>query len=387
MKQKSHSSTPQSLVIYIIVWSTLLTLACDDEKPSTPPERSAIETPLTFPTLGYPADNLPTTAKIELGRYLFYDVKLSGNQSYSCGTCHQQELAFTDGRAVALGSTDEHHTLGSMSLVNIGYAATLGWGNPTLEDLEAQALIPMFGEEPIELGLGELENEEFLDRFREDERYPQLFSKAFPDEADPISVKNIARSIASFERSMISANSPFDQFQQGDEEALSASARRGMELFFSETLECFHCHGGFNFSDSVASPDFPFSEKPMHNNGMYNLDEEGRYPAHQGAYELTRVDKDRGLFKAPTLRNIEVTAPYLHDGSAATLDELIDLYAAGGRVITEGPLAGDGRAHPNKSTFIAGFDISSEEKADLIVFLYALTDDEFLNNPNLSNPF
>ena len=198
---------------------------------------------------------------------------------------------------------------------------------------------------------------------------------------------NISKAVASFERSLISANSPYDRYQSGDEEALSASAQRGMELFFSETLECFHCHGGSNFSDSVVSPDFPFNEKHFHNNGMYNLDEDGRYPEHQGAYELTQKAKDIGLFKAPTLRNIAVTAPYLHDGSVATLEELVDLYAAGGRLIEEGALSGDGREHPNKSTFIAGFELSADERADLIAFLKALTDESFLKNPKLSSPF
>lgn len=378
----------RGLLVGLLISLSCGLIACEEPETAPPVEEiSAIIVPESFPAMGYPDDNIPTEAKIRLGRYLFYDQRLSGNETYSCGTCHRQELAFTDGLAVALGSTDEHHVLGSMSLTNIGYSATLGWGNPTLETLEAQALIPMFGEEPVELGLNDLEMGELLKRFQDDEQYQQLFKEAFPLTTERITVGNISKAIASFERSLISADSPYDQFQAGDTEALSDSERRGMDLFFSETLECFHCHGGFNFSDSIASPDFPFSEKPFHNNGMYNLDGEGKYPAHQGAYELTQKAKDRGLFKAPTLRNIAVTAPYLHDGSVETLEELIDLYAAGGRLIAEGALQGDGRDHPNKSTFIAGFEISETEKSDLIAFLRALTDETFLNNPQLSSPF
>ena len=186
---------------------------------------------------------------------------------------------------------------------------------------------------------------------------------------------------------MISADSPYDRYQRGDDTALSESALRGMDLFFSERLECFHCHSGFSFSDSVSSPDFPFSEQPFHNNGMYNVGNTGKYPTNQGVYEVTGREEDRGKFKAPTLRNIGVTGPYLHDGSVETLEELIDFYAAGGRNITEGPNAGDGTQHPNKSTFIAGFELSESERSDLIAFLHALTDETFLTNPALSDPY
>lgn len=372
--------------IFTVMIIILLT-ACHEDHASETQPLSGIETPASFPALGYPEDNVPTREKISLGRHLFYDKKLSGNQTYSCGTCHQQEFAFTDGLPLALGSTNEEHTLGSMSLVNIGYAATLGWSNPALESLEAQALIPMFGEEPIELGLNGLSEEELLSRFSSDELYRGMFSAAFPKSEEAISLRNITKALASFERALISANSPYDRFLAGDQDALSEQEKRGMDLFFSERLECFHCHGGFNLSDSVASPDFPFSEKPFHNNGMYNIGGEGRYPANQGVFEHTRDQEDLGRFKAPTLRNIEVTAPYLHDGSVETLSDLIDLYANGGRLISEGENAGDGTAHPNKSAFIVGFELTEDDKQDLLSFLLSLTDNEFLNNPEFSDPF
>lgn len=360
---------------------------CGGGDMETPEEPFQLQFPDHFPTVFLPDDNLPNAAKLELGRFLFYDPLLSFNESHSCGTCHQQSLAFTDGRPVALGASNESHSLGSMSLANVAYGATLGWGNPTLTSLEAQALVPMFNEEPVELGLSALTEQALLDRLRAEERYQRLFPAAFPAESDPLTVGNIVKAIATFERTIISANAPYDRYLKGDRSALNESALRGMNLFFSERLECFHCHGGFAFSDSVKSPDFPFTERPFHNNGMYNLGGSGLYPNNQGVYELTSERQDLGRFKAPTLRNIAVTAPYLHDGSVATLEDLIDLYANGGRQIVDGPNEGDGTAHPNKSVFIVGFILSDDEKQDLMAFLHSLTDVEFLSNPELSDPY
>tara|TARA_B100001093_G_C26820811_1_gene1011798 strand:- start:1127 stop:2254 length:1128 start_codon:yes stop_codon:yes gene_type:complete len=360
---------------------------CGGGDMETPEEPFQLQFPDHFPTVFLPDDNLPNAAKLELGRFLFYDPLLSFNESYSCGTCHQQALAFTDGRPVALGASNESHSLGSMSLANVAYGATLGWGNPTLTSLEAQALVPMFNEEPVELGLSALTEQALLDRLRAEDRYQRLFPRAFPADSDPLTVGNIVKAIATFERTIISANAPYDRYLIGDRSALNESALRGMNLFFSERLECFHCHGGFAFSDSVKSPDFPFTERPFHNNGMYNVGGSGRYPSNQGVYELTSERQDLGRFKAPTLRNIAVTAPYLHDGSVATLEDLIDLYANGGRQIVDGPNEGDGTTHPNKSVFIVGFILNDDEKQDLIAFLNSLTDVEFLSNPELRDPY
>ena len=153
-----------------------LAVACGDDggDDSTQEDGATITIPASFPEMTIPENNPPTADKIKLGRFLFYDTLLSGNQTYSCGTCHQQELAFTDGLGKAKGSTDEFHSLGSMSLTNAGYAATLGWGNPELLPLEEQALIPMFGDMPIELGLSALSEAELLARLRAEERYQKL---------------------------------------------------------------------------------------------------------------------------------------------------------------------------------------------------------------------
>lgn len=347
----------------------------------------SITPPRGFPPMRVPADNPFTREKAELGRRLFYDRRLSGNQTQSCGTCHQQRFAFTDGRAVGLGSTGESHTRGAMSLVNIGYAVTLTWANPSVRQLERQALVPLFGENPVELGLAGREAE-MLARLRADARYPAMFRAAFPGAAEPINLDNVTRAIASFQRSILSADSPYDRYQRGERNALSASAVRGMDLFFGERMECFHCHGGFNLTDSVVTANTRFEETPFHNTALYNVDGRGAYPARNtGVHEITQRPEDMGRFRAPTLRNIAVTAPYMHDGSIATLDGVIDHYAVGGRRIAEGPDAGNGNTSPLRSEFVRGFEISPQERADLLAFLNALTDPTVLTDPRWSDPF
>lgn len=343
--------------------------------------------PPGFPLPLVPADNPMSQEKAELGRFLFYDVRLSGNGTQACATCHEQARAFSDGLDRAVGSTGEVHPRNSMGLSNAAYTATLGWANPLLLDLEEQALIPMFGERPVELGLAGKEDE-LLARLRDDARYQRMFREAFPEEGDPFSIASVTRAIASFGRTLISGDSAFDRYQFGDDDALSGSALRGADLFFSEKLECFHCHGGFNFSDSVVFSGTVFRESPFHNDALYNLDGNGAYPPNNtGIMELTANPVDMGRFKAPTLRNIELTAPYMHDGSIATLDGVIDHYAAGGRTIEEGPFAGVGADSPLKDGFLIGFRLSEREREDVLSFLMSLTDAEFVSNPRLSDPF
>jgi cytochrome c peroxidase len=341
-----------------------------------------------------PPDNPLSAEKIELGRHLFYDKRLSLNETQSCASCHQQALAFTDGRPVGVGSTGQKHVRGAMSLANVAYATTQTWANPTLKTLEAQAHVPMFGTEPVELGFNGMEDE-LVRRLRAEPRYQTLFPAAFPDDADPFTVANVQRAIASFERTLLSGNSAYDRYQAGDKNAISAAARRGEELFFDPSpgqaaVECFHCHGGPTFSDQVSHANQPSGAEPFHNTGLYSLDFEGSYPeGNQGLYEFTHRKLDKGRFKTPTLRNIAVTAPYMHDGSIATLEEVIAHYARGGRNVESGPNVGDGAENPNKSIdFIHGFpSLPAEDRAALVEFLKALTDEEFLSNPKYSDPW
>jgi cytochrome c peroxidase len=347
--------------------------------------------PRGFPAPRVPADNPMTSAKVELGRYLFYDTRLSTNQQQSCSSCHDQTRAFTDGRERAVGSTGEVHPRNSMSLVNVAYAGALTWGNPTLKRLEDQALMPMFGDHPVELGLtqpGTL----LLERLEKDPRYRSMFAAAFPEAQKPFTIANVTRALASFERSIVSARSPYDRYHTYREnDAISPAARRGETLFFSQPFSCFRCHNGFaiggatDFEGRQANAEGSFE---FHNTGLYNLAGLLSYPSpNTGVYETTRKPEDVGRFKAPTLRNVAVTGPYMHDGSIASLDGVLDHYAAGGRTIADGPYRGVGHDNPNKSSSVRGFTLTLEQRADFIAFLNSLTDEALLHDPRFSNPW
>jgi cytochrome c peroxidase len=340
-----------------------------------------------LPLPGVPLDNPMSEVKVELGRHLFYDTRLSINNTTSCASCHVQALAFTDGKPRSVGATGELHPRGAMSLVNTAYASRLTWANSLLDHLEDQALTPMFGDNPVEMGMAGKE-EQIEQLLHSDSLYADMLPKAFPADDDPYSVLNIIRSIASFVRTIVSFESPYDQFLRGDDQAIDDSAKRGMELFFSERLECFHCHGGFNFTDSTTHANANVDRVGYHNTGLYNTDFNGAYPPdNTGLFDMTGYRRDMGRFKAPTLRNIAVTAPYMHDGSVATLDEVISNYARGGRLLESGPHAGDGRRSPFKSEFIRGFELTDAERVDLLAFLESLTDPAVLSDPAFSNPY
>jgi cytochrome c peroxidase len=340
---------------------------------------------------GFPTPSLPEGARmsdelVELGRHLFFDERLSLNETQSCGSCHLQELAFTDGEAHAVGSTGDVHRRSSMGLSNIAYASALTWASDAVRTLEDQALLPIFSEVPIELGMAG-EEELLISRFTDDAVALERFELAFRGEKEPVTLGNLVAAIAAYERTLISGNAPYDRYVAGDSDAISEEAKRGLSLFLDETHECFHCHGGFAFTDAVRSESTVFAELLFHNTGLYNVDGQGGYPAlDRGLIELTGVPSDMGRFRAPTLRNIAVTAPYMHDGSVATLDEVLDHYAAGGRTIAEGEDAGVGFTNPYKSQFVRGFPLPDEDRRALIAFLESLTDEEFLTDPAIGDP-
>jgi cytochrome c peroxidase len=313
------------------------------------------------------AQQLPTPpvppgspALIELGRHLFYDKRLSANGQQSCATCHQQRLAFTDGRARALGSTGQLHPRSSMSLVNVAYSPALTWSNANLHSLEEQAEVPMFGQDPVELGLPN-PPAGLLANLRAAPVYQRLFRAAFPGDADPgdadqLRSPRLTQALAAFERSIVSTRSPYDRYRyQHDESAISSSAKRGEKLFFSsEKAGCFQCHNGWNFSG------------PVRHTGNPNA-----------AAELTNTGLGTGIFRAPTLRNIAVTAPYMHDGRFATLAEVLDHYAQGG----------GGENPAGKSKILRAFPLSPSDREDLLEFLNSLTDPALLEDPRWSDPW
>lgn len=334
-----------------------------------------------------PIANPMSAVKVELGRQLFYEPRLSVTGDFSCASCHIQTLGFTDGKTVSVGATGEVHPRNAMGLTNVAYNSVQTWANPLMRDLETQSLVPLFGEHPIEMGLGGREKE-LLTTLESDRDYAQRFAAAFPDASQPVTVRHLVQAIAAFERTLISANSPYDRYRYGGQpKAISAAAKRGEALFNSERLECFHCHGGFNFSDSTMHDRLAFKEIAFHNTGLYNLNAQGAYPPdNPGVYEITQNPAQMGHFRAPTLRNITLTAPYMHDGSITTLEDAIAHYAQGGRTISTGQYAGVGRENPLKSTFISGFTLTATERDDLIAFLDSLTDEAFIQNPAFSDP-
>lgn len=343
--------------------------------------------PRDFPEPRVPPDNPMSREKVALGRFLFHDARLSGNGTLRCASCHVQRLAFTDGRKLSPGSTGQLTARSAQPLANVAWWPTLTWANPSLVTLERQMNVPVFGDAPVEMGVNDANRERVLDRLRRDRRYPDRFAAAFPGEANPIRWDNVIKAIASFERTLVSGNSRFDRYQRG-ELRLTAAEIRGKDLFFGEKAECFHCHGGFNFADQVVHDRSREVETPFHNTGLYNVDGKGGFPeGNRGVFELSGDAEDMGRFRAPSLRNVAVTAPYMHDGSVPTLDAVVAFYAAGGRNLRRGPNAGDGRKNPYKSELVGNIQLTPRERKDLVAFLKTLTDDEFLRNPDYADPF
>ena len=331
--------------------------------------------PPWMPPPPVPTDNPMSASKVELGRRLFYDIRLSGPGYMSCATCHQQNRGFADDKRVPIGITGEHHHRNSMGLSNVAYFKTLTWANSLERHLEVQLRRPLFGTKPVEMGsLGH--EQAIVDLLSSNSVYRRLFEESFPETDGQIDFTGIGKAIAAFQRTLISARSPLDRYRYGgDASAISIAAKRGEKLFFGDTLKCAQCHKGVHFTDAASSTQY-------HNTGLYNVDGSGGLPARdQGLFDVTNKPEDMGRFRTPSLRNIAVTAPYMHDGSIATLSKVIDHYAAGGRA------AQSGMPSPLRSRHVTGFRLADNEKADLIAFLKSLTDPEFLNDPRLSSPF
>jgi cytochrome c peroxidase len=378
--------------LFAILWA-IASAACGrpdsagSKLPSADTAAFAWQLPPGLPLPEVPADNPMSAAKVELGRRLFFDPRLSGDGVFSCASCHRQEYAFADGRNLPLGSGGQLHPRNSMALSNVVYQVVFGWADPATRSLEAQAMIPLFGEAPVEMGLHAKEDE-VLRRLDSVPLYRALFAAAFASDSPHISIRNVTRGIAAFERTFISGNAPYDLYKRGVAGAISEAAKRGEALFLGDRLNCSRCHSGPLFTNAARWRGAPASDPEFLNNGLYNIDGRGAYPApNTGLFASTGVASDMGRFKVPSLRNVAVTYPYMHDGSVATLDDAIDHYASGGRKLTMGPYPGDGSRNPYKSALVGGFAITSREKSDVIAFLRSLTDSTFLTDPKLANPW
>jgi cytochrome c peroxidase len=331
-----------------------------------------------------PKDNPMSEAKVELGRHLFYDKRLSLNKKMACASCHQQDKAFTDGKALSPGVDGTDGVRSAMMLANVAYLPVLTWSNPNVRQLEKQMLAPMFGTNPVELGMEGKEKELFA-HLSADPQYPAMFKESFPQQKGVINLSTITKAIASFERSLLSFDSPYDRYKYGGEpQAISDAAKRGEKLFFGEELECSHCHGGFNFTDNIQHARMAYPEVGFHNTGLYNVDGMGSYPPdNPGIRAVTGDAADEGKFRTPTLRNIALTAPYMHDGSIPTLKEVIrNHYAVKGKATHDGK-----DPNPLRDQFIEGFKVSDAEVDDLVAFLESLSDLHFVTNPKFSDPF
>lgn len=303
-----------------------------------------LEKPPHFPEVNSPDDNQLTENRVELGKILFYETALSIDSSISCATCHLQHLGFTDGKAKSVGVQNRVGARNAPALINLGYDKFF-FHDGGVTSLETQAMSPINNELEMDFDIHLA-----AARLAKSEVYQRLAMESYGRE---MSAFVLVRALAAFQRTLISGNSPFDAyFYEGDETALNESQKNGKAIFFGKG-GCFNCHNGFNLTN------FSFE-----NNGLYE-----NY-ADKGRLRISLQAEDEGKFKVPTLRNIEKTAPYMHDGSLPTLAAVIEHYNSGGK------------NHANQSNFVKPLNLTEQEKADLVNFLHALTDEEFLTNPS-----
>lgn len=311
---------------------------------------------------------------VALGRALFFEKKLSRDGKISCASCHLRSKYFQDGEVTSTGVFGDRLVRNSPSLLNIGWARYITWSNIAFFELERHMVVPLFGDTPPEM-LANFDDD-WLAQALADSPGVQAAIADHPDLEGALSWPVAIEMIAKYMRSLTSLDAPWDRQQQG-EPVMSAQALAGQALFFSDRLGCASCHAPPFFSKAYLSGDAPRPavRDVMVNTGLYFLSEtESGYPIPDpGLMEFSGDPIDGGRFRIPSLRNVEFTAPYMHDGSIASLDEVIDHYAAGGRSIADGPNKGVGRDHPNRDPRLRGFELSAQERQELIAFLKSLS--------------
>lgn len=302
--------------------------------------------PLDFPEMVYPKENLPTASRIELGRKLFYDPILSSDSTISCASCHHQKNAFADIRKISPGVGGQLANRNAPTLGNVGFQPNFMFDG-LLPTLEQQILVPI--EEHAEMNFNIVEISKLL---MKNEKYVKLSREAYGQDPNPFV---ITRSIASFERTFISNQSKYDQYRTG-EKRLTKAEQAGENIFFNQ-LYCIDCHGGFNFT----------THKTANNGLVFSIQDSGKM-------RVTNLEKDRDVVKIPSLRNVAVTGPYMHDGRFETLEQVIEHYKKGGDNA------------PNKHASIRAFELSMNETKQLIAFLNTLTDKIFLKKEEYRKP-
>jgi cytochrome c peroxidase len=324
-------------------WSTLLAAlpSLAAAQVATTTASFAWQLPRGFPTPFVPADNPMSAAKVALGQRLFFETRLSVTGRYSCASCHDPARSYSDGRARAVGATGAVLAHGSMALINVAYNLSYGWQHPEVSSLEAQMRQPLFNRHPVEIGLAGRERA-VRAALAADTTYRQQFADVF---GGAISIAHIIDAIAAFERTLIDGHSAFDAYVfAGEQDALSPGAKRGMALFFSRRIGCAGCHSGFNFSGNWRDRAGPTGKAAFADDGL-----------------------GVGPVRIPTLRNIALTAPYMHDGRFATLDAVLDHYERVGKLPSS---ARGGQRDPRLKTFT----LNQDERADLTAFLGSLTE-------------
>jgi cytochrome c peroxidase len=343
------TSTVKSIAIFLLGLQTIVFSGCKKEGKDEQIVEPVFELkiPEGFPQPEIPEDNQLTSARVALGKMLFFDPILSQDSTISCGSCHNPAYSFSDNAALSVGVNGQKGTRNAMPLVNLAWSSAFMWDGG-IPSLELQVLAPLTNHVEMNLPISEA-----IERLKKHPVYPALFKKAYNREPDDYS---LFRAIAAYERTLISGNSRYDQyFYQGKKDALTESEINGMNLFFSDRLHCSSCHSGVNFTNGT-----------FQNTGLYV-----EY-ADPGRNLITGMESDKGKFKVPTLRNIELTAPYMHDGSIATLEDVIKHYLSGGKY--------NRNKSPHVHFHFVG--LTDQEIQDVVNFLKTLTDTSFVNATN-----
>jgi len=343
---------------YRVIVIVFFLFSCNPNDPQVNynPTPYEIITPYAFPDMIIPLDNPMTYEGVFLGKKLFYDNILSSDNSISCSSCHIQNSSFSDPNQYSLGVNSQIGIRHSSALINLGYNDFFHWDGST-SSLEEQISRPLF----THFEMNNVDWCEIINRLSYDQEYVDLFYEAFG--VNEIDSNQVKKAIAQFERTLISSDSRYDKWLRG-EVLFTDEELDGLNIFFTERGDCFHCHGGINFMDNT-----------FHNNGLDEVFSD------LGLYEVTSDPLDQGLFKTPTLRNIEYTAPYMHDGRFSSIDEVIDHYNSGGVYSsTIDPLMKYVNSNPFGIPGLTGLVLTEQEKNNLKAFLLTLSDEVFIQN-------
>ncbi len=323
--------------------------------------------------------SLHDPAQIELGRHLFYERRLSLHNDRSCGICHEQAKGFTDGFVRAVGTTGDIHMHNTLGLLNGAFRETRSWSAPTPISLAEHMRIPLLGTDPVEMGAGD-SIDAMIAELNADPVYWELLDELTPPRPS-MDLELILEATGEFVRTLVDYESPYDHFLAGESSALTAKEKAGRDLFFSEQTGCGDCHGGADFDEPSTG------RHGWVNTGLYNL-ANGSYPfGRQGLFEWTGKPEDTGKVRIPTLRHLAFTAPYYHDGSGASLADVLRNYNAGGRRVESGPYAGDGRENPFKDPRVRPLGLTDSELEELEAFLLSLSNPGGLERADWADPW